>query len=68
MKSLQLSIYNYPQHQILKLRNLVADYSAQDLVLGRQFSMNDQLSFINEATWKMVKGKLMVNGRARGAL
>ena len=43
-KSLQLSIFNYPHTKNLKLRNLIADYSAQVLVRGKQFSMNDQLS------------------------
>ena len=56
-KSLQLSIFNYPHTKNLKLRNLIADYSAQVLVRGKQFSMNDKLSMINVAT--LIKSKLL---------
>ncbi len=46
MRLLQFTVYNLPQQQILMLHNLIADYSAQDLQRGKQFSINDQLSFI----------------------
>ena len=48
MTHTQFSIFNCPHAKVLMLHNLIADYSAQDLVRGKQFSMNFQLPIFNE--------------------
>ncbi|OGL34853.1 hypothetical protein A3F65_04035 [Candidatus Saccharibacteria bacterium RIFCSPHIGHO2_12_FULL_47_16b] len=59
MKLLHLPFTIYPRHQILMLHNLIADYSAQDLMRGRHLPLISHLPFTKLAATSALICKLI---------